>query len=366
MHRRSRSLLLIVFFLATTANAGSAVTHSLRPSARPTGRSLSARQAPRTGARPARSPLPPVGGPLSRTDVYSKPIPRDGVSPGYTILNRTSAMQDWELGQIAGRGAKLVRLDYWEPAKADVTIANALAHGLEPEIVIGATMHYSSRDSLADFTSRCQHAATKYHGLIRYYETLNEPNINGWSPSVFVPYQQACYKVIKQVDSRNQVLLGGISPSANGANAYGATYSPVTWVQQLYAAGAKGTFDLMNLHLYGNPATQASWSVWCQTFGCGTLVKPTVTQVMSANGDNHPVVTTESGDNALRVGDAAQAAAVGGALKDTRVMQAYVYDMLDTVAGFGMLVPDASGTIVDPTGHHWLGRSSYSAYRANA
>jgi hypothetical protein len=299
-------------------------------------------------------------------DVYSKPVPHDGVSPGYTILNRTSAMQDWELAQIASRGAKLVRLDYWEPAKADVTIGKAIAHGLEPELVIGATMHYGSRDTLTDFQTRCSNAATKYHGKVRFYETLNEPNINGWVPSTFVQYQRACYQAIKAVDSRNQVLLGGISPAPNGTNTWGTQYAPVTWVQQLYANGLKGSFDLMNMHLYGDAATQAGWSIWCQTFGCGTLVSTTVVQVMAAYGDSRPVVTTESGDNALSVGETAQATAVAHALKDTRVQQVYVYDMLNTVSGFGMLVPDSAGSVVDPTGAHWRARPAYSSYLTNA
>src|SRR5439155_19737721 len=112
--------------------------------------------------------------------------------PGYTIRNRASAMQDWELNQIVSRGAKLIRLDYWEESKADVTVGKALARGLEPELVIGATMKYSGRDSVADFQARCSRAATKYHGQIRYYETLNEPNINGWLPGDFVQHQRAC------------------------------------------------------------------------------------------------------------------------------------------------------------------------------
>jgi hypothetical protein len=299
-------------------------------------------------------------------DIYSQPVPRYGLSPGYTILNRTSAMQDFELSEIASIGAKLIRLDYWEMSKADVTVGKALARGLEVELVMGATMRYSGRDTVADFQSRCSAAATKYRGKIRYYETLNEPNINGWYPADFVQYQRACYQAIKAVDQRNIVLIGGISPSPNGTNAYGPTYSPVSWVQQLYANGIKGTFDLMNLHLYGNPTTQASWSVWCQTFGCGTLVNPTVVQVMAANGDSKPVVSTESGDNALNVGETAQATAVAGALNDTRVQQAYVYDMLNTVSGFGLLVPDSTGTVVDPTGAHWRKRPSFGAYVTNA
>jgi hypothetical protein len=285
------------------------------------------------------------------------------MSPGYTILNRTSAMQDFELNQMVAVGVKAIRLDYWEEAKADVVIAKALARGIEPELVIGATMRYSSRDTVADFGARCSRAAIKYQGKVRSYETLNEPNINGWNAAAYVPYQRVCYDAVKAVDSRNRVLTGGISPTANGTNPYGSTYAPVTWVQQLYANGLKGSFDVMNMHLYGDPAIQAGWSIWCQTFGCGTVVPTNVVSVMAANGDSHPVVSTESGDNALSVGETAQQAAVAGAVKDTRVQQAFVYDMLDTVAGFGMLVPDATGSVVDPTGAHWRQRPGYGAYK---
>ena len=298
-------------------------------------------------------------------DIYSQPVSRFGVSPGYSIMNRTSAMQDFELNQLVAVGAKLVRLDYVEPAKADVVIAKATARGLETELVIGATITYANRPALSTFQSRCSAAATKYHGKIRYYETMNEPNIMGWPPSAFAQYQRACYSAIKQVDSRNIILMGGIAPTPNGTNAYGQTYAPVTWTQQFYANGGKGSFDLMNVHLYGDPAVQASWNVWCQTFGCGTLVSPSITQVMAANGDSKPVVATESGDNALKVGETAQATAVAGALVDRRVLQAYAYDMLNTVSGYGMLVPDAAGTVVDPSGAHWRKRPSYGAY-ANA
>jgi Cellulase (glycosyl hydrolase family 5)/Ig domain of plant-specific actin-binding protein len=292
-------------------------------------------------------------------DVYSQPVPHYGVSPGYTILNRTSAMQDWELSQIKSRGAQAVRLDYWEPAKADVVIAKARAKGLEPELVIGATLKPTST-TLTDFRSRCAAAATKYHGIVRYYETANEPNSNGWTGTSFEPYQAACYDAIKAVDSRNVVLLAGLNPATTGTQV-------VTWVQDFYKAGGKAKYDVMNVHDYGNPATLATWSLWCKTFGCNGLISPSIKDVMAANGDGaKPVVSTESGDNALSVGETAQATAVTGALNDPRVQQVYVYDMLNSVSGFGMLVPDSSGSIVDPTGAHWRARPAYSAYLSAA
>jgi len=269
-------------------------------------------------------------------------------------------MQDFELGQIASIGAKAIRLDYWEAAKADVTIAKALAHGLEPELVLGATMTYAGRDTVTDFGTRCKNAATKYHGKIRYYETINEPNSNGWPAADFVAYQKACYQAIKAVDSRNVVYLSGLNPATSGTQV-------VQWMQAAYAAGLKGSYDVLNVHLYGDPAKQGTWSLWCKTFGCNGLVSPSIVDVMKQYGDGgKPVVSTESGDNAGSVGETAQATAVTGALHDTRLQQVYIYDMLNTVTGFGMLVPDSAGTVVDPAGGRWRKRPAYTAYVNNA
>lgn len=318
----------------------------------------------------------PTGG-----DIYSQPVPRYGVSPGFTINGRTSVMQDWEIGRIKAVGAKLIRLDYlvgntsWQ-FKNETVIDKALAAGLEVEVSVGGTSSggYGSV-SASTYGQRCSQAATKYHGRIRFYETFNEPNINGWSPSQFAPYQRACYSAIKAVDSRNVVLLGGISPSGNGSNSKGATYSPVSWTQGLYANGIKGSFDRMNVHLYGDPANPKTWSVWQQTFGPN--VSPNVVSVMAANGDSKPVISSESGAQVGSVGckapdysstctESDQASIVAAALRDSRVQQVDIYDMLNTVAGFGMMVPDSMGTILAPDGTWWRQRPSFGAYQAVA
>src|SRR5207237_667238 len=51
------------------------------------------------------SPPPPA-------TVYDKPSPRYGISPSFSILQESSAMEDFELDQIKRVGAKVVRIDY--------------------------------------------------------------------------------------------------------------------------------------------------------------------------------------------------------------------------------------------------------------
>jgi hypothetical protein len=265
-------------------------------------------------------------------------------------------MQDWELNQIKAVGAQLVRLDYWEPAKADAVIAKARARGLEPELVIGATLKPTST-TLADFRSRCAAAATKYHGIIRYYEPSNEPDSNGWTGTAYAPFQIACYDAIKAVDSRNVVLMAGLNTApTNQFTAY--------WLRDAYAAGLKGHYDVMNVHPYGDPTLNNNWSLWCKTWGCSAMPHPWIIDVMSENGDGgKPIVATEAGGNAAS-GEAWQASVVGAALRDPRPRQVYIYDMLNTVASYGMMVPDSAGTIVAPDGTHWRRRPAFAAMQS--
>jgi hypothetical protein len=304
--------------------------------------------------------------------VYDTPEPRYGVSPGYLINNRTSAMQDFEIDQAVRTGVKLYRLDYLahsaaEVAKNQAVISKAQARGLEVDLVMGGNEHSGWSVSAATYGQECSAAATRYHNTIRYYEVLNEPNgsWNGpWNATTYVSYLQACYNAVKAVDSRNIVLLGGIAPAA--------TTAPVTWVQQLYSAGAKPYFDRMNVHLYGDPAQTATWSIWQQTFGPN--VSPNIVSVMAANGDSaKKIVSTEGGE---QVGSTScsggcteqqQADFIQRNLADTRPFQSYIYTILDDeTTGFGVEVADPAGTIVDPTGTHWRRRPGYEQIRLAA
>ena len=226
---------------------------------------------------------------------------------------------------------------------ADSVISQTLAAGLEPELCIGCNVKYPWSKTASQYGADCSTVATKYHGKVRYYEVMNEPNgsWNGpWDPTVYVSYLKACYQAVKAVDSRNQMLLGGITPApAPGIDA-------VPWVQKLYAAGAKAYYDVMNMHNYGDtdPYLKATWSMWCKTFGCGGVVSPSVADVMAQYGDSaKPVVSTEGGVNSDSVGETQQATTIDHYLRypDSRFKTAYVYCVW-CGTGFSVTRPDKS------------------------
>jgi hypothetical protein len=299
------------------------------------------------GSTTATSAQTAVVAAATTSDVYSKPVPRYGISPSFSILQDSPADQAWEVARWVDMGAKIIRLDYvtgtsWAPV-ADSVIAQTLAAGLEPELCVGCNVHYPWSKTASQYGADCSSVATKYHGKVRYYEIMNEPNgsWNGpWDPTVYVSYLKACYQAVKAVDSRNQVLLGGIAPApAPGIDA-------VPWVQRLYAAGAKGYYDVMNMHNYGetDPYLKATYSMWCKTFGCGGVVSPSVVDVMAQYGDSaKPIVSTEGGVNSDSVGETQQSTTVDHYLRypDPRFKTAYVYCVW-CGTGFSVTRPDKS------------------------
>jgi Cellulase (glycosyl hydrolase family 5) len=299
------------------------------------------------GSATATSAQTAVVAAASTGDVYSRPVPRYGISPSFSILQDSPTDRAWEVARWVDLGAKIIRLDYvtgtsWATV-ADSVISQTLAAGLEPELCMGCNIHYPWSKTASQYGADCSSVATKYHGKVRYYEVMNEPNgaWNGpWDPTVYFSYLKACYQAVKAVDSRNQVLLGGIAPApAPGIDA-------VPWVQKLYAAGAKGYFDVMNMHNYGetDPYLKATWSMWCKTFGCGGVVPTSVVDVMAQYGDSaKPIVSTEGGVNSDSVGETQQATTVDHYLRypDPRFKTAYVYCVW-CGTGFSVTRPDKS------------------------
>lgn len=71
----------------------------------------------------------------------------------------------------------------------------------------------------------------------------------------------------------------------------------VNWVSGLYAAGAKGHFDVFSVHLYDDPDIHAYCNLWDWTFYPSSYNNyPTVRSNMDSNGDQAiPIISTETG-----------------------------------------------------------------------
>lgn len=106
-------------------------------------------------------------------------------------------------------------------------------------------------DRLSDFTDFLSALASRYKGRIDAYEIWNEPNLaREWgrrppNAAEYVQLLKASYDTIKRADSQALVITAGLSPTTDvSANAR----SDVMYLREMYAAGVKGSFDLLGVH----------------------------------------------------------------------------------------------------------------------
>lgn len=185
------------------------------------------------------------------------------------------------------------------------------------------------------------------------YEVWNEPNI----PSFFAPVDaaryvgllRAAYPAIHTADPGATVLSAGLATTID-TGAW--TVAPVTFLQQMYAAGAGGFMDAVALHPYTFPFTvendpNGQWAQVDQAYG-----------TMAANGDGGKKIwITElgapTGNGPMAVTEEAQAAIIGSSLAQASrlpyVGPVFVHalrdagaDAFDSEQNYGLLRADFS------------------------
>ncbi|ODQ92016.1 hypothetical protein BHQ18_04010 [Mycolicibacterium flavescens] len=95
--------------------------------------------------------------------------------------------------------------------------------------------------------------AEEYKGMVSAYEIWNEPNyVAYWTagpdPEHYTEILKAAYEAIKDVDAEALVVAGVLGTVQDSS----LTMNPVTFVERMYAAGAKGFFDALSIHPYNN------------------------------------------------------------------------------------------------------------------
>jgi hypothetical protein len=110
---------------------------------------------------------------------------------------------------------------------------------------------YGPPDNLKDWTDYLTALATRYRGRIQAYEIWNEPNLDReWGdkppdPVAYTTLLKASYQVIKAADPQALVVSAGMSPTTtNNAQAV----PDLEFIRQMYAAGARGSFDILGVH----------------------------------------------------------------------------------------------------------------------
>ena len=176
---------------------------------------------------------------------------------------------DTTLDNLNGLGVKDIRIGvpwlYIQPSatgdydwsKLDYIVSAADQRGMNILGVINGTPAWagtpiiSGQPDNAAFATFATAVASRYKGHIDAYEIWNEPNgVTGMAPvsaTAYTALLKAGYAAIKGVDSDITVVGGVLGSTSNVA---GITVDPVTFVQQMYAAGAKGYFDALSYHPY--------------------------------------------------------------------------------------------------------------------
>ena len=125
------------------------------------------------------------------------------------------------------------------------------------------------------------------------YEVWNEPNLHAfWNspdPAGYVRLLKVAYSAIKAADPDAAVVAGSLAPVRRDG-------SPEHFLERMYAAGAKGHFDVLSVHVFpfGNPR-------WCERRGRVPRTLKNVCfvehyrDVQRRFGDSRPIWITEFG-----------------------------------------------------------------------
>ncbi len=106
-------------------------------------------------------------------------------------------------------------------------------------------------DKPTDWTDFLGALAQRYRGRIQAYEIWNEPNLDReWgdktpNPQAYTAMLRASYQAIKAADPQALVVSAGMSPTTT-INAQ--AIPDLDFIQQMYAAGARGSFDILGIH----------------------------------------------------------------------------------------------------------------------
>lgn len=210
----------------------------------------------------------------------------------------------------------------------------AVAPGLPP-----VSSPPASAGTYGDFAGA---VAERYRGRVAAYEIWNEPNAamswtsgpQGPEPAVYAGLLKAAYPKIKAADG-GALVIGGVVGAV--ISFFSLTMDPVVFIDQMYAAGAKGSFDALAYHPYQ----------YTTMFGAGgSLLNSPILQVgaihdkMVANGDGGKKIwATEYGEPTSGVDEATQAAYLTDFLTTWRTLSfagpAYIYTTRDRNTGSG-------------------------------
>ncbi|MGV0718505.1 cellulase family glycosylhydrolase [Mycolicibacterium sp. XJ662] len=174
----------------------------------------------------------------------------------------------WAAIQQAEPGSPLEALFPQDWSRIDFILSQAQQRDMAVLGVLNSTPYWGGADGSgclgcpgvapdpAKFAAFASEAVTRfdtlYPGVVSAYEVWNEPNYyRSWFPAVdpvaYTEVLKAAYTAIKAADPDATVVAGVLGAVISAG---GFTMDPVTFVQTMYANGAKGYFDALSYHPY--------------------------------------------------------------------------------------------------------------------
>jgi hypothetical protein len=222
----------------------------------------------------------------------------------------SSADQDKTVAAIHDLGARWARISIqwqawessrgayvpWEVERTDRAVALCNAQGIHLLVDVYNAPGWAAGTNgagegnvpknMADFANFMRYVSSRYKGRVGAYEIWNEPDIQRfWSPgpsaAAYTKLLKSGYEAVKSVDPDALVVSGGLSWD------YGR---PGSFLSQMYAAGAKGSFDVLGIHDYPDESIATGLSTWPNGFS-GARVDEL------SHGDSKPIWITEFGLN---------------------------------------------------------------------
>jgi polysaccharide biosynthesis protein PslG len=225
------------------------------------------------------------------------------------LIARSPAAQASELAAMKAIGITSIRLDAdWGGVQyggrnsyswtaLDQVVGAVRAAGMTIDLIIDGCPAWAAKAgtsgdvspppaSAAQFATYAAAVAARYAPQgVTMFEIWNEPNNAGFwspkpSPAAYTADLKAAYASIKAADPAALVLSAGLAPETND----GTNINAITFLKDMYADGAKGSFDALAYHPYSYPAlpnSYQSWSGWSQM----SQTNPSIRSVMTSNGD---------------------------------------------------------------------------------
>lgn len=234
--------------------------------------------------------------------------------------------------------------DTYDWAAVDRMVNSANAKGIKVLAVLNSTPdwaavpdqpplsgHPADLEAFGDYVSA---VATRYEGKVSDYEIWNEPNYKlFWGPAPdaaqYTELLKVAYTAIKAADPDATVIAASVASAAETPG--GPVINPVTYLSQMYAAGAGGYFDAIAFHPY---LYSVAFSAGEGHAGVPITQAEQLHALMVANGDGTKKIwATEYGQPVSESSEATQAAYIGDFLRTWRTLEyagpAFIHTLAD-------------------------------------